>query len=153
MSLGRRVCLLLVFLGLAGTLSSEGGEGGGAASAPDLAPGALSAQDRAAIEEEGVLGGSGAGADTPAGLVVAYQVGAFQVRAHAERLMESLATADFAGYLYTKKVGGVEYWAILVSASNIPFENRADELAKAGFPSFPVTKSALDAEFKLVPGQ
>jgi len=143
----------MALLSLSALLCAEGSPGDSPPPTGEQQPGALSAQARSTTEDEGVLGASESGADTPPGMVVAYQVGAFKARANAERLVASLAKADFVGYLYRKKVGDAIYWTVLVSASNIPFENRADELSKVGFASFPVSKSALDAEFELVAGQ
>jgi hypothetical protein len=146
-----RTRLFILALVIPCSLYAEGGPSGAAPA--DQAGGSLSIQAQSEIENEGVLGALGAGVDTPADTVVAYQVGAFRIRATAERLIEELGKADFVGYLYTKRVDASDYWVVLVSAANNPFENRSNELSEAGFASIPILKSELDASLKLAPGQ
>jgi hypothetical protein len=151
LTLDARVWLSVAALLISRPLDAEGGTAG--ATPSDQTSSTLSSQEQSAIETEGVLGAVGAGIDTPANTVVAFQVGAFRVRARAERLIEEVGKDDFVGYLYTTKIKGADYWVVLVSSANNPFENRSDELSKAGFPSFPIRKGTLDAKLKLVPGQ
>ena len=132
------VCILLVSL-VAVAVSADGSSADGA---PDNAA-ELTVQDGTGPQ-------TGAVSD---GMVVAYQTGAFLIRANAERLIAKLGEQDFVGDLYQKLVHGHLYWVVAVAASTIPFENRQAELLDAGFASFPIRKLVLESQMKAVADQ
>jgi hypothetical protein len=101
----------------------------------------------------GVLWASGAAANEIAPeAIVAYQVGVFRERINAERLITMLGRADFVGYLYSKTLGAIHYWAVLVRPpSSSPFVSSKDVLVAAGFQAVPITKSVLDTAMRYVP--
>jgi len=84
-------------------------------------------------------------------MILAYQVGAFAVRANAERLITELGDHDFIGDLYGKKTEGKALWVVVVAASTIPFENRQQELLDAGFKSIPLRGSDMAATLTAIP--
>ncbi|HTX72887.1 MAG TPA: hypothetical protein VMC79_08700 [Rectinemataceae bacterium] len=73
--------------------------------------------------------------------IVAYQVGAFLVRADADRAAAALALKDIVGEIHSIRLRGKAYWVVTVTVSGIPFENLPAELLDAGFPSIPIRKS------------
>jgi len=132
----------------------------------------LAGQDAAAISASPLRGNDGATASSPTDstdlgvlwafgaasneiapeAIVAYQVGVFSERTNAERLIATLGRADFVGYLYSKTIGALHYWAVLVRPpSNSPFVGSKDVLAAAGFQAVPITKSVLDTAMRYVP--
>lgn len=132
----RSLFLLVLALLPAIEIVAEGPNGGGVFTSP--AP--------AAAQEEPIAPGS---TESPEA-VVAYQVGAFSLRANAERLIAKLGEHDIVGDLYRKTVRGRLYWVVAVAASMIPFENRQAEIQDAGYSSFPINRATLNSKMTAV---
>ena len=70
--------------------------------------------------------------------ILAYQVGAFEEKGNADRLVAELFKRGLYGTIIRKKAGGKEFWCVTIEAPPNPFENFQDELLGAGYPSFPI---------------